>query len=200
LDEIALAELLPDLQRGDERAFKHFFSITYQPLFRKVYHLLKNREAADEIVQELFVRIWQHRATLNDEEKIAGYLFTIAKNLVYDYYRKIAKDRRLAAYLLENAAEHYLHTDILLENKESRQILLKAMDALPAQRREVFRRCKIEGQSYEEAAHDLGLSPATINRHMTQAMRQMREFLLKNYNTGAVLIATSIVSVIKEFL
>ncbi len=196
LEDDVLNTLLPDLRDGSELAFNELYRICFKPLYRKIYSMVKDENIADEVVQELFVRIWQKRENLKTGENFRVYLFTIAQNLVYDYYRKVAKDLRLAAKLLSNTTDYYLHSDVLLENKESRKILLEAVEQLSPKRKEVFTRCKLQGKTYEEASHELGISVATVNTHMTHAIKIVREYLWKNYKMSALLFACSVVRAI----
>ena len=192
--DMSLSYLLDELRQGKERAFNTLYQRYFKRIYRKVFSMVKNEPVADELVQELFLKIWQKRGEINPEHSFEAFLYTIAQNLVYDYFRKVAKDQRLTARLLLHAADYYLQSDELLETKESRQMLMKAIDQLSPQRKLVFTYCKLEGKSYEEASRELGISVATVNSHMTHSLRTVREYMLKNYNIA--MIALLVCSVI----
>jgi RNA polymerase sigma-70 factor (ECF subfamily) len=150
--------------------------------------MIKDEMIADELIQDLFLKIWQKREEIDPEQSFKAYLFTIAHNLVYDYFRKIAKDKRIVARLMINATDFYLHPDVMLKSKESHQLLMKAIDQLSPQRKLVFTRCKLEGKSYEETSLEMGISVATVNSHMTHSLRTIREFMLKNYDMAMIVV------------
>jgi RNA polymerase sigma-70 factor (ECF subfamily) len=179
-EDTELQYLLARLHNNDERAFNKLYSTCFRPIYRRIFSLVKDEAIADELVQDLFLKLWQKREDIDPQQSFEAYLFTIAQHLVYDHFRRIAKNKRLVARLLLNATDYYLHSDILLETKESRELLQKAIDQLSPQRREVFTRCKIEGKTYEETSLELGISVPTVNSHMTQSMKLVREYLLKN--------------------
>ena len=186
IDNPELTLLLQQLQQGEERAFNAIYKTYFKPLYRKVYSMIKDEMIADELIQDLFLKLWHKREEINPAHSFQSYLYTIANNLVFDYFRKIAKDKRLTARLLINATDFYMHSDELLESKESMQLLLKAIDQLSPQRKLVFTCCKLEGKSYEEASQELGISVATVNSHMTQSLRAVREYILKNYDVAVI--------------
>jgi len=187
-EDTELQYLLAQLRNNDERAFSKLYSTCFRPIYRRIFSLVKDEAIADELVQDLFLKLWQKREDVDPQQSFEAYLFTIAQHLVYDHFRRIAKDKRLAARLLLNATDYYLHSDILLETKESRELLQKAIDQLSPQRREVFTRCKIEGKTYEETSLELGISVPTVNSHMTQSMKLVREYLLKNQDIVLVFL------------
>jgi DNA-directed RNA polymerase specialized sigma24 family protein len=84
----------------------------------------------------------------------------------------------------------------LLESKEAREFLMKAVDQLSPQRKLVFTCCKLEGKSYEETSRELGISIATVNSHMTQSLRFIREYMLKNYDVAFAVVACSSILVV----
>ncbi|WDF77566.1 RNA polymerase sigma-70 factor [Mucilaginibacter sp. KACC 22773] len=187
-EDTELQYLLARLHNNDERAFNKLYSTCFRPIYRRIFSLVKDEAIADELVQDLFLKLWQNREDIDPQQSFEAYLFTIAQHLVYDHFRRIAKNKRLVARLLLNATDYYLHSDILLETKESRELLQKAIDQLSPQRREVFTRCKIEGKTYEETGLELGISVPTVNSHMTQSMKLVREYLLKNQDIALVFL------------
>jgi RNA polymerase sigma-70 factor (ECF subfamily) len=188
IDDKELPLLLEQLQQGEERAFNIIYKAYFRPLYRKVFSMIKDEMIADELIQDLFLKVWNKREEINPGHSFQAFLYTVANNLVFDYFRKIAKDKRLTARLLVNATDFYMHSDELLESKESKALVMKAIDQLSPQRKLVFTCCKLEGKSYEEASLELGISVATVNSHMTQALRTVREYILKNYDVAIVLV------------
>ncbi|RKR82925.1 RNA polymerase sigma-70 factor (ECF subfamily) [Mucilaginibacter gracilis] len=201
IDDSELPVLLEQLRQGEERAFNTIYKAYFKPLYRKVFSMIKDEMIADELIQDLFLKVWHKREEINPKQSFQAYLYTVANNLVFDYFRKIAKDKRLTARLLIHATDFYMHSDELLESKESMQLLLKAIDQLSPQRKLVFTCCKLEGKSYEEASKELGISVATVNSHMTQSLRTVREYILKNYDVAVVsVLVCSTITVTEHIL
>jgi RNA polymerase sigma-70 factor (family 1) len=200
IEDAELLILLKQLRQGEERAFNMLYKTYFKPLYRKVFSMIKDEMIADELIQDLFLKIWHKRGEIDPEHSFRSYLYTVANNLVYDYFRRIAKDKRLTARLLVNATDFYRHSDELLESKESRQLLMKAIDQLSPQRKLVFTYCKLEGKSYEETSKEMGISVATVNSHMTHSLRTVREYMLKNYDMAmvSVLVCATISSSVSE--
>ncbi|WP_220399530.1 RNA polymerase sigma factor [Filimonas effusa] len=168
------------LQRGHEPAFNALYKAYSKPLYMRTLRLVKNKNVADELLQEVFIRLWNSREQVNPEKSFQSYLFTIAQHIIYNYFRKAASDNRLMETLLLRHPGHYLNIDQLLENKETHQLLYRAIERLTPQRKLVFCLCKLEGKSYEEVSRIMNISVATVNSHMTQALAFLKADLLKN--------------------
>ncbi|ROI02521.1 sigma-70 family RNA polymerase sigma factor [Chryseobacterium sp. G0240] len=170
-------ELLLRLRDGDTIAFEELYDHYKEPLARKLYRILKSWDETQEILQELFVRIWENRRNIKPELSIAAYLHTIATRLTAEYFRKLAHDRELAERLWLHVFRDYdpqdFHRQILAD-----QELMNTIDKLPLQRKTVFTLCKLEGKSYKEVSHMLSISEAAVNDHITKA----NKFLIRNYD------------------
>ena len=147
---------------------------------------------AQEILQEVFLKVWDHRKHIDPEKSFRSYLFKIAENKAYDFFRKAARDHKLRQLLLAAATESYDHIESIMINKENSQLLQQAIEALPPQRQQVFRLCKLEGKSYEEVSRLLGISTSTISDHIVKASRAVREFIAANHHIAAGMLMMSL--------
>lgn len=176
-------ELLNRLRDGDHLAFKYLYNEYKEPISRKLFRILKSWDDTQEILQELFVRVWQYRAGIQAERSFPAFLYRIAANLTADHFKKISRDQQLADRLWLAVSEEYdaetLHLQTLAD-----QELLRTIEKLPSQRRTVFTLCKLEGKSYKEVSTMLEISEAAVNDHITKA----NKFLLKNYDKSASLL------------
>ena len=195
IDPNLLAEGLRD---GDEAAFNAIYKLYFKPMYRKILFMVKDEITADEIVQELFLKIWQKHKEITQPAFFRSFMYKMASNLVYDHFRKVARDERLNKHLLLQTTDYYLHSDKLLEDKEAGIILMKAIDQLSPQRKLVFTLCKMEGKSYEETSKELGISVATVNTHMTDSFKIVKKYILKNYDI--ILIALFLNIALKNIL
>lgn len=194
LEDDLQQQLLSQLSKGDEPSFNALYRAYSRPLFLRVVNMIKSEDDAQEIIQELFIKLWQNRDTIDTIKSFQSYIFTIANNLVYNYFRKISHDQALIQKLLINAADHYLDGQALLENKEAGEIFQKAINQLTPQCKQVFQLCKIDGKSHKEVAELMGISMPTVNSHMTNAVRSIREYILKNQDVAILLLSAYTVS------
>lgn len=185
-------ELLYRLKQGDEPAFEKLYQAYSSRLFGNLYKMVKSEEVAQEILQDVFLKIWRYRATIDPEKSFRSFLFRIAENNVYDFFRKAARDKKLEAQLLAVATEHYEHIEELLLKKENSALLNKAITSLPPQRQQIFRLIKLEEKSYEEVSQMLGISVSTISDHIVKAGKSVREYLFSHLGVEVLLLCLAI--------
>ncbi|GGH32808.1 sigma-70 family RNA polymerase sigma factor [Sphingobacterium alkalisoli] len=168
--------LLLRLKNSDERAFEILYNNYKVRIAGNLFKLLKSDDLVKEILQELFVKIWEVRTQIDPEKSFKSYLFRIAENLVHDYFRKVAKDKRLLNKIVASSSELYLHIEEDMLTKEDAQKLHEAINLMPPQRKMVFTLCKLEGKSYKEVEEIMGINVKTISSHMLQANRFLRTY------------------------
>jgi RNA polymerase sigma-70 factor (family 1) len=169
--------ILTLLEGGSEFAFVQIFD-RYRPrIYKTARQFLKSPELAEEIVQEVFMKLWLRRATACEIEKLDAYLFTMARNLTLDTLRKQAYEageaRRMAVGMdmIGNASD-----EPLLESQYT-ELLQEAVSLLPPQQQQVFRLAKVEGLSHEAIAAQLNISRLTVKTHMAKALQSIRNHL-----------------------
>ena len=187
-------ELTALLKDGDHGAFSALYGLYSERIYGRLLSLLKDRDMADELIQDLFLKVWEKRDGLNPEQSFKSYLYKVAENLVYDHFRKLARDKKLQERFRAITKELYSHTEEDLLNKENRTIIDRAVAMLPPQRKAVFTLCKLEGKSYEETGEILGISASTVSNHLVKATKLVREQILKSGDVG---IAMFVLAVIK---
>ncbi|WPU98428.1 RNA polymerase sigma-70 factor [Mucilaginibacter sp. cycad4] len=185
--EVEIKLLLHQLRSGNQRAFEQLYRMYSRYLLSNIRMLVKDKEIADEILQDAFLKIWECREAVDPEKSFKNYLFTITRNLVYDHLRKVALDVRKRCDLMQKALEIYTHVEEELINKENDALLSDAVDHLPFQCRKVYTLSKLDGKSHQEISELLNISLATVNNHMVKANRQIRSFLLRNGELSLVI-------------
>jgi len=138
------------------------------------------------------VKIWDNRQNIDIDQSFRSYLFRIAENKAYDFFRKAARDKKLQAQVLVAATEHYEHIESMLFNKENLAILNGAIESLPSQRQQVFRLCKLERKSYQEVSELLGISTSTVSDHIVKATRSVKEYLFANLKSTILVASLSL--------
>jgi RNA polymerase sigma-70 factor (family 1) len=162
-------EILLRLRADDQRAFEEFYKIYSGRIYRTIVSMIKDREVAQELLQDVFIKVWEKRLDIDPENSFQSYLFTISRNMVYNYLRRTSLKLQIHAYLSASRSELYTHVEEEIHYKEIEETLNSAILRLPAQRRKIFILCKIDGKSYEEVSKLLGISTATINDHIVKA-------------------------------
>jgi len=172
------ARLLERVRASDREAFRLLFE-KYQPtLFRIVLHSSYDADSAHDIVQETFIRVWRHRASLQPNLPLLGYLFRISRNLVRDHARYHAVRKRLEASIpsaLQPAGadpEESLQLS-MLEERLAEVVRTK----LPTKCREIFLLSRMEGMSNAEISGHLGISVKTVENQITRALKILRRHL-----------------------
>lgn len=173
-------ELLLLLLKGNEQAFEKIYQLYSTRLYGNLLKLVKSETEAQEILQDVFLKIWENRQRIDREKSFRSYLFKIAENKVYDFFRKVARDKKRAAQLIALATNEYVPVGELLQSDEKTAMLEKAIDALPPQRQQVFKLCKLEGKSYKEVSELLGISVSTISDHIVKATKSIRDYFENN--------------------
>jgi RNA polymerase sigma-70 factor (ECF subfamily) len=167
-------ELLSLVREGDVKAFEEVYSIYSPKLYANILKLVKSVTITEELLQDTFQRVWEYRKNIDTGKSFKSYIFTIAKNLVYDYFNKASRRRILERYLSVKEEKSGLRIEHQLEEKESALILEKAVRELPPQRKLVYTLCKIEGKSYEDVSKTLGISVSTISDHIVKATKSIK--------------------------
>ncbi len=173
-------ELLIALQQGSERAFEKIYQLYSARLFGRLLRLIKSEVHTKEILQDVFLKLWEKRKSIDTEKSFRSYLFKIAENKAYDFFRKVARDKNLQAQLTAIATINYE----IIENSKADDKLIaleSAIRSIPPQRQHVFRLCKLEGKSYREVSELLGISVSTISDHVVNATKFVRIYLEKKY-------------------
>lgn len=168
-------QIVAELRAGSYDAFERIYHRYKAPVAVVVFRLLKSQEQVEDLVQDLFFRVWQHRKRIDPEQPFSAYLFRIAENLVFDSFRKISKDKRLQADILRSARVFTNEVEVAYIAKEDQDLLREAIQLLPQKRREVFVLCKLERKTYEEVSKSLNISLSTVNDHIYKANLFLRQ-------------------------
>lgn len=167
-------QLVQSLQKGNVAAFDSLFEVYSPKLYGFAFKYFRNEHDAEELVQEVFVKVWENRLALKSEFSFKSYLFTIALNQIRKYFNKRATSLR---YLesLRNDPE-FSDNQALHENDYElafQQINL-IIEQMPPRRREIFIKSKLEGKSSKEIAEELNISAGTVDNQVSEALRFIR--------------------------
>jgi len=164
------------LKEGDEGAFNTLFRKYYSAMCHFANQFLHDRELAEEVVQDMFVKIWEKRAVLNIETSVKQYLFRSVRNHCLNQIQHEKIKKQYANKVLEsahqeiNAEQYYLEVDLICR-------IEKSIESLPPKRKEIFRLSREQGFKYKEIADELGISVKTVEAQMGLALKYLRQDL-----------------------
>ncbi len=180
-------DLLESLRLGDEAAFDTVFRAYYQPLCRYAQRTLDgDPDDAEEIVQAVFVKIWEQRAQLNIQWTLKAYLYKMVYNRCLNWIRD-HRNRREPLEIQDNIPAAQYASDPLIGADFQRALAL-ALDKLPPQCRKIFELSRFEELKYREIADQLDLSVKTVEVQMGKALRLLRSHLSEFLIWGAAVI------------
>lgn len=159
-----------------ELQFKALFDSTRDRLFSFLYRLTQDAQQAEDILQQCYLKVWERFDQIAMEEDVIPLLKTYARNCWIDLLRRKAREESgLSQYRLSQ--ESGVPADAGILNREMHAVLQDIIACMPSRRREIFRLIKMEGLSYKEVSHRLGISVNTIETQMAHAMKFIRRRL-----------------------
>lgn len=179
-------ELLFLLKNGDERAFSELYNLYWDKLFISAYNKLKNRELCEDILQEVFISLWNKRQTLIIKTTLKNYLYASVTYKVYDVFRK--NTDLLNNELLDKFDQRIQESNpetVLMHQELIAQIEI-AIEALPEKSKVVFKLSREEQLTYIEIAKKLNISTKTVEAHISKSLRLLRNSLGTNISIGMV--------------
>ncbi|NVK64126.1 MAG: RNA polymerase sigma-70 factor [Flavobacteriales bacterium] len=157
------------------------FKAHYDELCRYAFSIVKDQDAAEDVVQQLFIKLWEKRDSIREIDNIRSYLFRSTFNMSLNEQKKMQRMPKSDDEAVRNSSlQSEVQTSSLLTTNELQGRVDSAMMVLPEKCREVFRLSRFEQLSYKEIAEELEISPKTVENQMGKALRIMREEL-KDY-------------------
>jgi RNA polymerase sigma factor, sigma-70 family/RNA polymerase sigma-70 factor, Bacteroides expansion family 1 len=180
--------LLNSLSQGNELSFFALYEKYSHALFSTVFRMVKDKQVSEEIVQDVFLTVWQKRSTIDPNRNFKAWIFTIARNNVISWYRKLAKE----ASIQENLYQHFEQLYVMDKEGDIQEqqaaLLERALDTLSERRKEIFVLCKLEQKSYEEVAEKLNISVSTVSNAMVKSNQHIRQFVQDHYDEILVIL------------
>ncbi|MGM0376310.1 MAG: RNA polymerase sigma-70 factor [Bacteroidota bacterium] len=174
LSDEELDRIVKGLGRDDKKALDELYQYYYPRLYGLSKGFLKVEDDIDDILQDVFVKIWLNRRKINSVETFNSWIFTIAKNAILSYFREKTRYNEF-----ETRVQHLATAEVVLNSEVEYEDLKKQTDKiianLPEKRKEIFLLSREEGMSYKEISEKLGISIKTVEDHMLHALRYLRE-------------------------
>lgn len=180
--------LFNKIATGDEIAFRTIYDVYFDRIAAYVLKMSKSEDVSEEIVQDVFMKLWTNRAALLNIEAPQAYLFSIARNKTIDHLRKLAKETNLIAILADDIQHHINNAEKRIEAQELRALITDAIAKLSPQKQKVFQLSKYHDLSHDEIAQELNLSKSTIKNHLSETMQYLRRNLKVSHNSETLLL------------
>ena len=190
MDATTENKLMISLSHGDEHSFFALYERYSHALFSNVFRMVKDRQVSEEIVQDVFLKVWQKRSTIDPNRSFKSWIFTIAKNDVISWYRKLAKETALRENLYQHFEQLYIMDKEGDIQEQQAALLERALNTLSERRKEIFILCKIEHKSYEEVAQKLNISVSTVSNAMVKSNQHIRQFVQDHYDEILIILVT----------
>ena len=177
--KISEKEYLIALKNNEIEAFDQLFADYGKRLYHFAYGYLKSRDDAEGLVQEVFLKIWKNRDKLNPDLSFKAYLFKIAYHYILEFFEKSKRRKVYQHELLEETIEFTEETDERLNYQMLLEKVELLIEKLPPRQKEILLKRKKEGIPVKEIAEQLGISPKTVENHLTEAIKNLKNGLGK---------------------
>lgn len=167
-------ELIENLRKGDVEAFDLVYEKYAQRLYAFSLKYLRSVEETEELVQSVFLKVWENQKNLKKETSFKSYLFTIAYNEICNLFRRRKYQQKFAA---ETTTENQETADVTEDQVDYQSVLQQVeiiIAQLPEKQKIIFMKSRIEGKSTKEIASELGLSPGTVDNYISEALKFIR--------------------------
>ncbi|VAW29211.1 hypothetical protein MNBD_BACTEROID07-157 [hydrothermal vent metagenome] len=183
------------LKKGNPDAFKEVFRVLYPRLKGYCKLFISNESQVEDIIQESFLKLWEKRDSIQTEKSVESFVFVIVRNRCLNYLKKKKlEEGKIGLETMDVVELQYLYQLDFTEKEEKslEEMLIesfqKAVEELPGKMKEVFTRCKIEGEKQKEVAGELGISLKMVEKHISKAKQQIRKKLISQYPALILLI------------
>jgi RNA polymerase sigma-70 factor (ECF subfamily) len=170
-------KIIKKFKEGDAEAF----DVVYHQFSKKMFHfalgLVKDRDIAKDLVQEVFVSLWEKRDRVDLDLNFDNYIFTITYNSIRKYFRKKSIETKVIDHLAKNSPEIIESVDGILIYNELLELASETIENLPPRRKAVYKLSKQEGMKIKEIASKLNISTSTAENHLAKALKYLKEEL-----------------------
>jgi RNA polymerase sigma-70 factor (family 1) len=170
-------DLIQKFIAGDEKAFLIIFNEYHPGLYRLAMRFVKSPDLAADIVQDVFIKVWENRHSIDLTYSFKSYLFTIAKNHVLNILQRASREENIKKEILRHAIQFNTSNEDSVVYGDLTRVAEHAIESLPPQRKAVFRMHKDEGKDQYQIAATMGISKNTVRDHLAKANKFLRGYL-----------------------
>lgn len=181
-------ELLRSIGARDQDAFRLIYNQFHESVYTFSLWYLKYEVEAEEVTQEIFLKLWQLGAEATNIENLDGFLKTLTRNRSLDVLRQRARETRADVALAVDWQESHNDTEEQILLNDTKKVLQEGIDLLPQQQKLVYQLCRQQGLKNDEVAEQLNLSPLTVRTHMKLALKFLRTYVVRNTDIAVAII------------
>jgi RNA polymerase sigma-70 factor (ECF subfamily) len=170
-------DLFHRIARGDERAFEELFRRWDRRIYPFVLKMIRTPLLAEELTQEIFIKIWQHREKLDEVVNPEAYILTIATRHTLDLIKRQLNESRMLEKFSAIRPRSHNDTDEILLFRDRAALIQQAVDQLPPQQKAVYLLSRQEGLDYDAIGQQMNISPNTVRNHLVKALQSIRTYL-----------------------
>ena len=175
---------------GDENSFRELFRLYKQQVYGYAMHFTHAIAASEEIVQDIFLKLWLHKEDLGEIDDFEAYLYTMTRNLCFDYLKKLAREKALKQELARSASSSEDDVEPSVAYRQYDDLVRKALELLTPQQKKIYTLSFYHGQKHEEIARYLHISRNTVKVHLAKARSAVRNYLAAHLDTTILLVLT----------
>jgi RNA polymerase sigma-70 factor (ECF subfamily) len=169
-------QYVSDLAAGSHSAFRKVFMEFFPKIKAFIFRIIKDESVAEELAQDIFLKIWEHRQSLTATQSLNAYIYRMAKNAAFNYLEhRLVTDRY--AFYMRNAEPDNCSVEDDLYAREMEAVIQNTVERFPPQRKLVFTMSRFQGLKNDEIAAQLNLSKKTIENHLTLALNEIRKVI-----------------------
>ncbi|WKN44703.1 RNA polymerase sigma factor [Tunicatimonas pelagia] len=172
--------------QGDERAYGSLVAQYSDQVYAYCLTFTKQAYYAEELTQEVFIRLWTYRHQLTQVESWDSYLYQVSKNAALRFMQRVAKEQQLRQEVFQHFSSQVTSDEP--SNHHWLSQIQRAIQALPQRRRRAFMMSRLDGLTHAEIAAELNISPNTVKEHIVQAKKAIRRYLKVYGNLGFLLV------------
>jgi RNA polymerase sigma-70 factor (ECF subfamily) len=184
--DLSDAELICRLKAGDESVMTVIYKTYWEPLFVTAFNLFKDKEACEDIIQEIFIKLWDRRAKIEISVSLKAYLYA---SMRYEVYRQIRSGK--VSETLFDGLQHRLQASSPQHDLEHKELVAQVTDIvekLPAKCKEVYKLSREEQLSHKEISEKLNISTKTVENHLTKALHVLRISLRQAFTMAIIFL------------
>lgn len=181
-------ELLQQLIAGDENGFVGLYEIYNRSIFSFILKYVSSTPLAEDLTQEVFIKIWESRLNLIGVKSFKAYLFITARNHTLNSLKVVFRSKAAIGEVIAGFVDLRNDTEEDMLHKDYVVFLKKTLNELPARTREIFKLCREEEKSYDEVAKSLNISRNAVKNHMVHSMKVLSSSVKKEFGISLTII------------
>jgi RNA polymerase sigma-70 factor (family 1) len=175
-----IREVFARIAADDEQAYRELFDGYFQQLYAAILVYTKSVTDAEDIVQSIFLKVWERRNTLTSIDHPENWLFITARNEFLDHFRKLQSQEKYRRSLVDLFHDEGISAEMLIIAAEREAFVRKAIAALPEKQQQAILLSRHDGLTYDEIAVVMGIAKTTVKEHISRALKSIRDFLLSH--------------------